>query len=120
MNRKPVSVSLTLALILVNAAFWLVYGFVFAIRPTSLPGGIKWIMVLLAIGSSVILAVVAYLLNQPNRLAYYVGLAFLAVIAVLSITDEFGWLDLVSLLISLIPLGLLLKDRRWYLSPGRP
>jgi len=41
----------------------------------------------------------------------------LTIIAVLSITDEFGWLDLFSLLISLIPLGLLLKDRDWYLKP---
>lgn len=116
MNRKPVSVSIALILVLVNAAFWLIFGFMFAFRPTSMPEGLKWIMVLLAISSSVILAVLARFLNRRNRLAYYASLTFLAVIAVLSITDEFGWLDLVSLLISLVPLGLLLKDRRWYLS----
>ncbi len=120
MNHKPGSVSLTLALILVNTTFWLIMGFVFSFKPTSMPEGMKWIIVLLAIGSSVILAIIAYMLNKHNRLAFIAGLAFLAVIAFLSITDEFGWLDLVSLLISLIPLGLLLKDRRWYLSPGRP
>jgi hypothetical protein len=37
-------------------------------------------------------------------------------IAVLSITDEFGLLDLFCLLISLVPLGLMLKDRAWYLQ----
>lgn len=81
-----------------------------------MPDGLKWIMVLLAIGSAVILAALAHFLNRRNRLAYYASLVFLAVIAVLSITDEFGWLDLVSLLISLVPLGLLVKDRRWYLA----
>jgi lysylphosphatidylglycerol synthetase-like protein (DUF2156 family) len=116
MNRKPVSVSIALVLILVNAAFWLIWGLGFAFRPSSMPEGLKWIMVFLAIGSSVILAALAHFLKRRNRLAYYASLAFLAVIAVLSLTDEFGWLDLVSLLISLVPIGLLLKDRRWYLS----
>jgi len=44
----------------------------------------------------------------------------LAVIAVLSITDEFGLPDMISLLLSLVPLGLLLKDRAWYLQPRSP
>jgi hypothetical protein len=37
-------------------------------------------------------------------------------IAALSITDEFDLLDLFCLLISLVPLGLMLKDPAWYLQ----
>jgi hypothetical protein len=39
-------------------------------------------------------------------------------IAILSITDEFGRLDLVLLFTSLIPFMLLLRDRAWYTKPG--
>jgi hypothetical protein len=54
-------------------------------------------------------------LRRRSRLAFYGALAVLAAIAVLSITDQVGLLDLVSLSISVIPLVLLVRDRRWYL-----
>ena len=112
MNRPPKSVSTTLILIILNAAFWLIYAFIMAfggIPSIAVSGMVKWVMTILAIGSSAALAGIAIFLRKRNRFAFYFGLIILATLAILSITDEFGLLDLFSLLISLIPLGLMLK-----------
>jgi len=42
-----------------------------------------------------------------------------AFIAILSVTDEVGLADLVVLLLTLAPIVLLLKDRRWFLSQSK-
>ena len=119
MNRLPASVSATLILIILNAAFWLVFAFIVALGaiPSIPPDGVvKWVMVILALGVSGFLTGIVIFLRRRNRLAFYTGVAILATIVVLSITDEFGLPDLFTLLISLVALGLMLKDRSWYLQ----
>jgi hypothetical protein len=117
MSRQPLSVSVTLGLILVNAAFWLVFAILVAAGAIgSIPAGIiRWVMAVLALGCSGVLAGLAILLRWRNRLAFCFGVALMAVVALLSIADDFGLPDLATLLISLISFGLLLKDRAWYL-----
>jgi hypothetical protein len=122
MNRPPTSVSVTLVLILLNAAFWLAFATLVAngaIGSIPSAGGIRWVMTILAFGCSAVLVGMAMLLKQRNRLAFHFSTVVLAMIAILSIADDFGLPDLISLLISLIPLGLLLKDRAWYLHTDR-
>jgi hypothetical protein len=41
-------------------------------------------------------------------------LVVLALLAVLSLTDQVGWLDVFSLLLSLAPFVLLVKDNLYY------
>ena len=125
MHRLPKSVALTLLLILLDALIWL--GFGLAVAAGAIPsipaaGGMRWIMAALAVGSAAALAGIAFFLRRHNHPAYYLALGLLAVIAVLSITDQVGLLDLAALLINLVPFGLLLKDRAWYLgrNPRRP
>jgi len=119
MNRLPASVSATLILIVLNAAFWFAFAFLVvfgAIRSIPTDGVIKWVMVILALGVSGFLTGIVILLRRRNRLAFYAGVAILATIGVLSITDQFGLPDLFTLLLSLVALGLMLKDRSWYLQ----
>jgi hypothetical protein len=119
MNRPPVSVFVTLLLILLNAAFWLGFAILLAaggIRSLQAESVITWVMVNLAVISAMALAGIAFLLRRRSRFAYYVGLALLALIAVLSITDQVGLLDLFTLLVNLVALGLMVKDRAWYLQ----
>jgi lysylphosphatidylglycerol synthetase-like protein (DUF2156 family) len=118
MQTHPRTISITLIIILMNAVFWLGYAAWMAFG--SMPAFaafpvLRWIMAGLALASAAALAVTAFFLRRRIRLAYWFGLILLAVLAVLSITDEFGLLDLVSLLLSLVPLALMLKDRRGYL-----
>jgi hypothetical protein len=120
MNRPPKSVFITFSLIIIDAVFWLAYAFIMAlggIRSIAVSSVAKWVMTILALGSSTALLGTTFFLWRRNQFAYYFGLVILVIIAVLSITDEFGLLDLFSLLISLIPLVLMVKDRAWYLPP---
>jgi hypothetical protein len=119
MERPPISISVTFFLILLNAAFWLVFAIIAALGVIhSIAGLIRWVMVTLALGTSVTLAGTVIFLKRRNRFAFYFGVILLAIIAILSITDEFGPPDLFTLLISLAGLGLMLKDRAWYLQSG--
>ena len=119
MQNTPKSVAVTIAFIALNAVFWLAYAIIIALGSsalTTIPAIMKWGFIVLAVGCSLLLAGVALFLVKRKRLAFYFGLLMLTLVAVLSIADQFGWLDLFSLLISLIPLVLLLKDRDWYLQ----
>jgi len=122
MNRPPVSVLVTLILILLNAAFWLGFAILVAAGAIgSIPSAsvIQWVMAILALVSAVALAGIAFFLRRRNRFAFYFGLALLALIAVLSIADQVGLLDLFTLLVNLVALGLMVRDRGWYLQWGR-
>lgn len=122
MDHRPTTVMAALIMIMINAAFWFIYALIMAfggISSFSDAGIARWVMAILALASSVALAGIAYFLARRNRLAFFFGVVFLALLAILSITDEFGLLDLLSLLISLVPLGLMLKDRAWYLQSGK-
>lgn len=120
-NHLPTSVRATFILVGLNSAFWLVFAVIVALgaigsEPSA--SNAKWVMVVLAIGVSVILAGLVILLMRRNRLAFYAGIVCLAVIAVLSITDQFGLPDLFTLSISLFATALMVKDRFWYLRLG--
>jgi len=121
MKRPPISVTVTLIFILLNAAVWFVFALLVAfnaVRSIPSTGIFKWIMIIPALGTSGILVGITIFLRRHNRIAFYSGLVMLVIIAVLSIADEFGWIDLFSLTISLVPLVLMIKDRSWYLFPG--
>lgn len=119
MEKTPPTVHLTLWLILLNAAIWLVFaGLAAAGMIPGLPDlpALRWLMAGLALACALALGLTTYLLRRRVRLGLVLGLLLLTIIAVLSISDQVGWLDLLSLLISLVPLVLLVKDRQWYLK----
>jgi hypothetical protein len=119
MNKIPKTVTITLILIAFNAIFWFGYAVNAvsgALDPATSVTLMVWIMAGLAFVSAVALVVVALLLRRRVRLGYYLGLPLLALIAVLSVTDQVGPLDLFSLVISLTPVVLMIKDRKWYLD----
>lgn len=102
MKPFPKSVTITLALLLLNAIFWFgypVYSIFLDEYLSSIPEVLRWAILILALGSSIILTLIAFLLKRRNRWGGDAGVLMLALMAVLSITDEFGVLDFVSLLI---------------------
>jgi hypothetical protein len=118
MNRFPTTVRAALLLLALDALLWFVFGVVVATGGiasiASMPAA-RWVMAALAWASAVALAGLAILLSKRLRPAFYLAVVLLTLIAVLSIADQIGILDLVSLAVSVIPLVLLLKDRGWYL-----
>ena len=119
MKKRPKTILITQYLILLNVAIWAGYAIFTLLTRNDSHTGIStatWIMSALALASALALVVVVLLLRQQRRSGYYLGLILLTLIAILSITDQLGLLDILSLLISLAPLILLIRDRKWYLQ----
>jgi hypothetical protein len=118
MNRFPATVLAALLLLALDALLWFAFGVAAAtgsiVSFAAMPA-VQWVMAGLAWASAAALAILTILLSRRIRLAFYLVVILLAIIAVLSITDQVGLLDLASLAVSVIPLVLLLKDRAWYL-----
>jgi hypothetical protein len=64
-----------------------------------------------------ILFMLVIYLEKRRRLAYFGMLAALAAAALVIFLDQVGPVDLMVLVINVIPLALLIKNRRLYLSP---
>jgi hypothetical protein len=120
MRHFPPSVRVALLLLALDALLWFAFGVVVAcggIASINHPPVLRWGMAGLALASAASLAGIALLLSRRRRPAFFIAISLLAIIVVLSITDQVGLVDLVALAVSAVPLGLLLKDRAWYLRP---
>lgn len=119
MNRRPLTVTINLAFILVNAVIWLILGIIIALdihpAPAESPA-MKTGMAIISIIISALLLVFTFFLYRHNRMVYYYSLAFFIFTSILTVFDDFGVADLAFLIISIVPIILLLKDRRWYIQ----
>jgi len=119
-NIHPRAFTMALAFILSVSIVWLVFGLIIAMNlHPSIPEGasLRWAMAGLAFLASGALLALYFLLRRRTRLAYLPALSLLGIIMVLSVLDEFGAADLIVLILHLVPLLLLLKERRWYFDP---
>ena len=120
MTHRPLSVTVTLALILLDAALWLAFGLIVAVGlHPALPDNLvyKIVLSLASFGAALVLAGLSVLLTRHNRAGYVLTLAFLGAAALAFFLDDVGWVDLAFLAVTLLPAALLLKDRNWYLHP---
>ena len=119
MTHPPSTVRSTRLLIHLNALLWFAFGITVAIgaHPSYEEAGVlRWAITLLALLAAGILVALAGFLRRRNRLAYWLALALLAAITLADLLDEFGLADLALVIITILPLTLLLKDRSWYLQ----
>lgn len=72
-------------------------------------------MAILSFLSGTFLLVLFVLLRTKNKYAYYLTIAFLVLIATLTIMDDLGVIDFIVLIITLLPVILLIKIRKWCL-----
>lgn len=108
MNR---SLALAPWLFFLNSAIWVVLGFfsiysVVSRTPEQVIAA--WIIAVLMFGNAGAMLLSGILVGRRSRNGYYFALAVLAVNILLTFTDEFGALDLVTLLVDLVLLALLL------------
>ena len=54
------------------------------------------------------------IIGKRSRWAFFIALIVLGVNIVLTVTDQFGWIDFITTLIDLAILGLLILDRAKY------
>jgi lysylphosphatidylglycerol synthetase-like protein (DUF2156 family) len=115
----PVTVRISFSLIFLVALVWVLFGVIVVARlHPALPDlpAIRWGIGLTAILAGAILAGLDILLLKRNRLVYWALLVGLIVLALATFLDQFGWVDLLILLFTLVPAVLLIRDRRWYLQ----
>jgi len=123
MIDRPKTVPLTLIFINLNAVIWLALGLTVASQShPALPDEplIRWGMAGLSFAASVILFGLVVFLVKRSRIAWFGAVGFLALTALLVIFDDFGWADLLVLVINITPIILLITERAWYLQsqPG--
>jgi len=71
-------------------------------------------MAILAILIACIFLVLGIYVTKRNRIAFFLTAGLLLISSLLTIFDDFGLIDLAFLIINMIPLFLLIKDRFWF------
>jgi lysylphosphatidylglycerol synthetase-like protein (DUF2156 family) len=121
MRDRPISFSLALIFILLNALIWLAFGLIVALNAhPALPDNplLQGWMAVLSFCAAGILLVLFIFLRKRHRTAWFAALGFLAITSILTIFDDFGWTDFIVFVINIVPMLLLLKDRAWYMEVG--
>ena len=118
MHKPPRSVTIAHALILLGALIWFLFAVLLALN--AHPGfpndpRIRNVMAVLSVAVGSVILVLLFLLRKGHRLAYFGMLVALASAALALVFDDVGPVDLLFLAITLIPVGLLIRDRLWYL-----
>ncbi len=111
----PATVRAAQALFFANAAIWLVIGAATLARMNAGLNRMAALIVAALMAANAGAMLVAGIgIGRRRRLFYFFAMAVLAVNIVLTFTDEFGLLDLATLLIDLVLLGLLVASRAEY------
>lgn len=117
MVHRPLSVTINLVLIPVNILIWLILGIIIAVNAhpaLSIPPVMKGIVAGISIMMAGILLILFIFLLRGSHKAYYFILAFFGVTALLTIFDDVGVSDVIVLALNIIPIVLMVLDRRWY------
>lgn len=114
-SDKPLAVRAAQALFLLIGLVWILLGVVTLIRQTG--GAVAAVIIaLLMVANAAVMLWLAWGIGQQSRRFYLLALAVLAVNIVLSITDQVGIWDLISLGVTLALFVLLLATRSHYLG----
>ena len=103
---------LTQGLFFLNAAVWLLFGVLSLLRAIDEGGLIRWTYTILMIANAVAMAWFGTMIVGRRNWVFFLAILYVAINVVLSITDQFGWIDVLILLLNLCLLGLLLITRR--------
>ena len=119
--QAPTSVRVARGLFLVNAVIWILLGVATLMRmaggSTSL-GSAAWIISILMFANACVMLWVGVGIGKQQRRFYYLALAVLAVNIVLTVTDQVGLLDWITLCLDVALFALLVATRARYL-PSR-
>lgn len=117
--KTPITVKVTLWIVLAVGIVWIGFSLYMAIGPDpsfAQLGAYRWIMAAMTFVPGVILVVLWYLLRKCWKPAWYLAVIALALMSIAIIFDQIGWVDVLVMLGSAIPLVLLIIDRKWYLK----
>jgi lysylphosphatidylglycerol synthetase-like protein (DUF2156 family) len=117
MKARPLSVKIALIYVLACSIIWLAFGIIAGSGShPKLPDNeiYRWVLSILSVLIGIFLLLMVYYLKKPNKIAWYLSVIFFISGTLVFIFDDIGWIDLLVMFIHLIPLVLLIKDRKWY------
>jgi hypothetical protein len=112
--------NITKALFFLIGGIWVVFGIVGLIRAGDgafESSNAAWIIASLMFANACVLIWIGWRLKEGAKRTYMLGIAVLATNILLTLTDEFGFFDLVTLLIDITLVLLLIVDHSTYTSP---
>ncbi|PKO09496.1 MAG: hypothetical protein CVU40_09340 [Chloroflexi bacterium HGW-Chloroflexi-2] len=116
------SISIARGFVLLNAIIWLAFSIIVAtgMHP-ALPDSVfyKWFLAISAFVSAAFLLLLYFLLKNQSKIAFFLTITFLILIALLTMMDDLGWIDFLVLVVTLIPVVILIKEREWFLKTSR-
>jgi len=118
-SEIPVKLRAAQALFFLNAAIWLVFGFVTVGRMAGRDPAqamTTWVVAILMVGNAGAMLISGWGLGRHRKWFYYLAIAVLVVNIILTLTDQFGPLDLATLIIDLVAFGLLMASWHHYLG----
>ena len=96
----------------INAAVWLAFGlaslFFRAIDESTLT---RWVITVMMIANAIVMIWFGIMIPSGRSWIIFLAILYMALNVVLSIADQFGWVDAIILLLNLCVLGMLLFTR---------
>ena len=111
-NQFSNMLNLTRILFFVNAAVWLVFGALSLFQYFEDGSQTRLIYAVLMIANAFVMAWFGVMIGTGRNWIFFLAILYMAINVVLSITDQFGWIDALILLLNLVILGLLFVARQ--------
>jgi hypothetical protein len=111
-NQASNMLNLTRILFFLNAAVWLIFGALSIFRFADDGSLMRLIYAVLMIANAIVMAWFGVMIVSGRNWVFFLGILYMAINVVLSITDQFGWIDALILLLNLVILGLLFVTRQ--------
>jgi hypothetical protein len=113
--NKPASTLLktTQIAFFLNALVWVVFGFLSFSLAFNGGGNLRFALSVLMFINAGFFIGFGFLIRKAQPWVFFLGILYVTVNVVLSITDQFGWIDFLIMLLNLVLLGLLFVTRLW-------
>ena len=111
-NQIPTMLKMTQILFFVNAATWLVFGVLGFTQLRTGSSNLRLIYSVLMVANAAVLVWFGVMIVRAQAHIFFLAILYIALNAVLSITDQFGWIDALILFLNLTNLGLLFVTRQ--------
>ena len=115
MNSDQTSklLKLTRSMFFLNAAVWLAFGISSLLLRAIDEGSLtRWVITIMMIANAIVMIWFGVMIVTGRKWVFFLAILYTALNVVLSIADQFGWVDALILLLNLIVLGLLFVTRQ--------
>lgn len=103
--------NLTRVMLFLNAAIWVVFGVLGVLRAIEGGSSLRWLLSILMLANAAVMVWFGMKIISGRRQVLFLAILYMALNVVLSITDQFGWIDALIMLLNLCVLGMLFITR---------